>query len=171
MFSEEHRLIKKARNGNKPAFEQLYKKHVGRIYALCLRLGGKTDIAEDLVQEAFVNAWNNLAQFREDSAFSSWMYRIASNVAITYLRQKNRWDLVEFTEVHEQRIDSALSGEERDLDRAIKSLPDQARTVLILYEFLGYKHHEISEMTELAVGTCKAHLHRAKLLLKEKLNS
>lgn len=172
MYGDEHQLVTLSKRGDQRAYEQLYRANVGKIHALCLRLCGQREMAEDLTQEAFVKAWQRIASFRGDSAFGSWMYRLTTNLVISYMRQQTKWKYVDIEEEHFQDEDAdvdSIKGESSDLERAIAGLPEQARVVLILYEFIGYQHNEISEITGLAVGTCKAHLHRAKNLLKERL--
>lgn len=163
---QESELIKRAQNGDKTAFEGLYRIHSGRIYALCLRLSGDVSLAEDYTQEAFLKVWQNLESYRCDALFSSWMFRITTNVVLGFMRKENKWQKVEFAEMHESHVELP---ESRDLEIGLLSLPVQARTVLILHEYLGYRHREIGQLTGLAIGTCKAHLHRAKKLLKERL--
>ena len=85
---DEKRLVLLAQSNDSSAYEQLYHMHVGRVLALCVRLCKDRDMAEDLTQEAFVQAWRKLSSFRGDSAFGSWLYRIATNTALSYLRKQ-----------------------------------------------------------------------------------
>lgn len=167
-------LVAKAKAGDAAAFELLYKQHVGRVYAICLRMIANTRRAEELTQDTFVQAWRKLEGFREESAFSSWLYRIAVNVVLVALRTDRRRqarilstdDLSPFDRSHEDYA----SGSQMDLEKGIASLPPKARMVLILHEIEGYQHHEIAEMMGTAPGTSKAQLHRARKLLKQRLN-
>ena len=166
----EFELVQLAKEGNLKAYEVLYRSCVAQIKALCRRMSGDESMAEDLTQEAFVLAWRKLASFKEDSSFSTWMYRVASNVTIDYLRSRKHWHFTDFSVLEDQEMPEKMSKAcAIDLEKAIKLLPPQARTVLILHTYLGYQHNEIADRTGLAVGTCKAHLHRAKGLLKQVL--
>lgn len=162
-------LVARAKQNDYKAYEQLYRLHVGRVFALCFRLCNDRDMAEDLVQEAFVLAWRKLASFRGDSAFGSWLYRIATNTSLSYLRKQKPF-------LHSLDIDDVEPGEQRDqvdeqmgLERAISLLPDGARAVFVLYSLEGYTHDEIAAMLKIAQGSSKAQLHRARQLLKRHL--
>ncbi len=165
-------LVAQAMQGDSKAFEALYRHHVGRIYALCLRLAGSRTVAEDCTQDAFVQAWKALPGFRGDSAFGSWLHRIAVNTVLARHRgaiRRSAWlhegdDALDSVAAPNIRPDAAI-----DLDRAIAELPCGAREVFVLFAVEGYKHEEIAALTGLAVGTTKAHLHRARRLLRARL--
>ncbi|MEO8746184.1 MAG: RNA polymerase sigma factor [Rhodanobacter sp.] len=168
-------LVARAREREVDAFEALYRRHVGRVHALCRRLAGSPALAEDCTQEAFVQAWKALPGFRGESAFGSWLHRIAVNVALGHHRtalRRSAWvqedsdEAVESFAAPAAQPDVAL-----DLDRAIADLPPGAREVFVLYDVEGYKHWEIAALTGLAVGTCKSHLHRARRLLRARLTA
>jgi len=165
---EESQLVLRAQSGDQRAYEKLYRANVGKVYALCLRMCGCKDLAEDLTQDSFIRAWQKIDKFAGKSAFNSWLYRLTSNVVIGHLRKQSKWNMVNFdNSVHEQVLGSdELRTERRDLEKMLRALPDQARVILILYEYLGYKHNEIAELTGMAVGTSKSHLHRARELVK-----
>lgn len=167
------RLVAAAAAGDSGAFEGIYRAHAGRIYALCLRMAGNAREAEELTQDVFVRAWEKLAQFRGDSAFGSWLHRLAVNVVLSTWRRRGRHRerVVALEEVGEHAGDPPTPAPRRavDLERAIARLPVGARTVFVLYEIEGHRHREIAELTGLAVGTSKAQLHRARRLLREML--
>lgn len=168
---DEDLLVVRARHNDTRAYEQLYRAHLGRVYGLCYRLCGDREIAEDLAQEAFVLAWRKLVTFRGDSAFGSWLYRIATNVSLSYLRkQKHFAASLELTERDEPTFDSDLD-ERMSLDKAIAQLPAGARAVFVLYSLEGYSHQEISNELRIATGSSKAQLHRARKLLQGYLTS
>lgn len=170
MLETESQLVALSQQGDRKAYEKLYQANVGKIYALCMRLCGQKELAEDMTQESFIRAWQKIDQFHGDSAFGSWLYRLSSNVAIGYLRQQSKWKLVEYLPaLHEDHYETG-SDHSMDIDRALMSLPDQARSVVILHEYLGYQHDEISNLTGIAIGTSKSHLHRARKLLKTMKN-
>ena len=168
----ESELLDLAKQGDLHAFETLYRTHVGKIYALCLRMCGNTELAEDLTQESFIRAWQKLDGFRGDAAFSSWLYRLSSNVVIGHLRQRKNWALLEFDEhKHQAALGSTRIVDERpDIETLLAHLPGQARVVVILYEYLGYKHSEIARLTGIAVGTSKSLLYRARKQLQAGVN-
>lgn len=168
--------VARALDGDQHAFERLYRVHCGRIHALCWRLcGGDAGVAEDLVQESFVRAWNKLGMFEGRSAFGTWLHRLAANVALSdrrirLRRVRNEQPLdedVERVAVGARGVSADLSG---DLEQAIAGLPERARSVLILYDIEGYTHAEIAEMTGMAVGSSKAQLHRARQLVRDALD-
>ncbi|WP_390517248.1 RNA polymerase sigma factor [Halioxenophilus aromaticivorans] len=166
MDIQEKKLVKAAQNGDSKAFEQLYRVHHARVYALSLRLCGDRHWAEDLSQEAFVRAWNKLASFKGDSQFGTWLYRVTANVVISNLRRnkaKFEDDLDSVAEVASQAGQFDADG---DIEKALHKLPDGARTVLVLFSIEGYTHEEIASTLDIAVGTSKAQLHRARNALK-----
>lgn len=166
-------LVHRARDGDRKAFEQLYRLHINRVYGLCLRMTGQHSLAEDLAQEAFIRAWERLDTFRGESAFFSWLYRLTFNVVLGDQRSRQRRsarvvaleDLASLPQPAAER----RSGLRADLEAAIAALPPGAREVFVLHDVEGYKHEEIAKMTGIATGTSKAHLHRARRLLREQL--
>ena len=165
---DEASLINRARDNDFRAYEALYRLHVGRVFALCVRLLNDRDMAEDMTQEAFVQAWKNLSRFRGDSAFGSWLYRIATNTVISYLRKQKHFQ--NSLDVDEMDIEHLESTEDQiSLETAIATLPEGARTVFVLYSLEGYTHDEISGLLDIAVGSSKAQLHRARQLLRAQL--
>ncbi len=170
----EELLVARARQGEVGAFEGLYRRHCRRVYALCRRLVGDPGVAEDLCQEAFVRAWQGLPSFRGSSAFSTWLHRLAVNVALGHLRARSRREgrgaFADADEVAESLAAPAAPGETLDLERAIDRLPERARTVLVLHDVEGYRHDEIAALAGMAVGTSKAHLNRARRLVREALS-
>lgn len=166
-------LAAQAAQGDTGAFEVLYRRHVGRIHALCRRLAGSPALAEDCTQDAFVQAWKALPKFRGDSAFGSWLHRIAINTVLGRQRgalRRSAWlrddgaDALDTVAAPDPHPGVAL-----DLDRAIAALPGGAREVFVLHDIEGYKHEEIAALTGLAIGTSKAHLHRARRSLRARL--
>jgi RNA polymerase sigma-70 factor (ECF subfamily) len=168
---DERTLVQQAQQNDTRAYEQLYRLHQGRVYGLCMRLCRDRDMAEDLTQEAFVLAWRKLATFRGDSAFGSWLYRITTNVALSYLRKQKTF-LTSLTSENREEPSAEPKVEERmTLDKAIQQLPDGARAVFVLYSVEGYSHGEIGGMLKIAVGSSKAQLHRARQLLQRYLEN
>ena len=166
--------IRRAQAGDVDAFELLYREHAGRIYALCLRLkAGDTTDATELMQDVFIKAWRRLATFRGDSAFSSWLHRLAVNTMLENARSDGR----RTARVLTMDDTSLLAGAARssgielkmDMENAIASLPKGARLAFVLHDVEGYRHQEIAEQLSVSVGTIKAQLHRARRLLRERL--
>lgn len=174
---DESAWVEAARSGDRRAFERLYRLHCGRINALCWRLcGGDAALAEDLVQEAFIRAWNKLDLFRGESSFGTWLHRLAANVALSDRRIRLRRvererPMDESVERVAQGARDVTAGLQGDLEQAIAELPERARTVLVLFDVEGYRHEEIADLTGMAVGSSKAQLHRARKLVRKKLES
>jgi RNA polymerase sigma-70 factor (ECF subfamily) len=170
-MSEEAALVARAQGGDTRAFEALYREHVDRVYGLCLRMTGNVGEAEDCAQEAFIQAWNKLDKFRGDSAFGTWMHRIAVNAVLGRIRKSKReQDRIRVVaETASSPVSMGDTGELRDISDAIDRLPEGARHVFVLNAVYGYSHEESSEMLGIAVGTTKAQLHRARRLLAQQL--
>ena len=165
--------VRLAQQGDVAAFERLYRENVDRIYALCLRMSGDAAKAQELAQDVFVRAWQKLNGFEGKSAFSTWLHRLAVNVVLGNRRAEGiriaRVFGTDDLEAYETPIRPADPGQALDLERAVATLPPGARTVFVLHDVEGYKHEEIAELHGIAVGTCKAQLHRARRLLREAL--
>jgi RNA polymerase sigma-70 factor (ECF subfamily) len=171
--AEERALVDSARRGSKPAFEALYRNHVGKIYGLCLRMTAHPATAEDCTQETFIQAWRSLPSFERRSAFGTWLHRIAVNAVLAQGRRRREelGQAASADELAEARPDPSVgdTGAAMDLEQAIAGLPAGARQVLVLVGIYGHSHEEAAAMLGLAVGTCKSQLHRARQLLGERL--
>lgn len=160
-----------AARGDVRAFEQLYRRHAARIHGLLRRLSGNDAArAEEWTQEAFVLAWQRLSTFRGESAFATWLHRLAVNVALMSLRSSRRGDAAG-VEWDDDAVENATTGMadhalRLDLAVAVARLPPRARAILILHDVEGWKHEEIANELGIAVGTSKAQLHRARGLLR-----
>ena len=182
-------LARRAAAGDEAAFEQLYRAHAGRVFALCVRMSGSRQRATELTQDVFVHVWERLDKWRGESALSSWIYRVAVNLVLSNARGEQRRQKHEITDADERmthddarpttraderRITHADVGrrteEAIDLERAIAALPPGARAVFVLHDVEGYQHDEIARMMGTAEGTCRAQLHRARKLLIEALD-
>jgi RNA polymerase sigma-70 factor (ECF subfamily) len=167
-------LVRRAQQGETAAFETLYRANAGRVHALCLRMCGDPALAEELAQEAFVRAWQRLGSFQGKSALSTWLHRLTVNVVLGHHRSRVRRH--ERESVAAEAAAEPPRGVDRkaqaiDLERAIRTLPDRARTVFVLHDIEGYRHAEIADMADMAVGTSKAQLSRARKLLRKALSS
>ena len=156
------------------AFEELYRAHAGRVYALCLRLTADSTKARELTQDVFVKAWEALPEFRGDSNITTWLHRIAVNAMLMQRRSdKRRTARVSLAGDEDDDADAAVQGAAPpmdvataiDLERAVAALPPGIRRAFVLHDVEGYSHEEIARMTGLAAGTLRAQLHRARQLL------
>lgn len=167
-------LVRRARAGDEEAFGALYRAHVARIHALCLRLSGDPHAAADLTQDVFVRAWEALPSFRGESALGSWLHRLAVNAFLGERRAAGRRERRVFGTAEpallERAGEAVAAGAAMDLERAIAGLPERARMIFVLYDVEGYQHEEIAEMTGITAGTSKAQLFRARRLLREALD-
>ena len=171
---EDAALVRRAAAADIAAFEQLYRRHHARMHGVIARLVGQAGArAEDLVQEAFVRAWQALPAFRFESAVSTWLHRLAVNTALMELRSRRGRPGMDDDE---DALDSVPTADTagnamlgRDLERAVASLPPRARAVLVLHDVEGWKHEEIAAELGMAVGSSKAQLHRARHLLRERI--
>lgn len=170
-LTDEADWIARAQSADGKAFENLYRMHVDRVYGLCLRMTGNVSEAEDCTQEAFIQAWSKLDRFRGDSAFGTWLHRIAVNAVLGRMRKSKREaDRISLaTETSTAPVTVADTGELRDLAEAIDKLPQGARHVFVLHAVYGYSHEETGSMLDIAAGTSKAQLHRARRLLVQQL--
>jgi RNA polymerase sigma-70 factor (ECF subfamily) len=166
-------MVRRAQQGDAAAFEELYRTHAGRIHALCLRLEGDQARAEELTQDVFVRAWERIATFRGESAFGTWLHRLAVNVVLADRRSLwRRGRRLVFTDdpAAFERPGETVTGTASDLEGAIAALPRGARTVFVLHDVEGYTHQEIARLSGIAEGTSKAQLFRARRLLREALD-
>jgi RNA polymerase sigma-70 factor (ECF subfamily) len=175
-------IVRAAQRGDEAAFAALYDAYAPRLYALCVGLAGDREAAAELVQDVFVRVWEKLGSFRGDSAFSSWLHRLAVNVALESKRTGQRRSLRVMIAADLQSSDSAGpmllegpanavdTGLAMDLEGAIARLPAGARAVFVLHDVEGYRHDEIGERLGIAEGTSRAHLFRARRLLREALD-
>ncbi len=170
---EDFKLVEQAIEGSNDAFKELFMKNVPRVYSLCLRISADSHLADDLTQEVFIKAWEKLKTFKFESKFSTWLHSIAVNQFLMHLRSDKRSsDKAEEMKKDLQNSSGVKQSQDFliDLQNAIMKLPDQARAVLVLHDIEGYKHNEISDMMSIQPGTSKAHLHRARKILRKELS-
>lgn len=178
---DERELIAAAKRGSERAFEQLVRANEKKVYTLCLRMCGSPDDAEEAAQEAFLAAWKGLASFRGDSAFSTWLHRLAANACIDLMRRSRRArsELSLDDELAAEPVDERASPqrelerrEQREaVQRGLAALPDEHRTVLVLREIEQLSYTEIAEVTGLELGTVKSRISRARAQLRNYLLS
>lgn len=172
-------VVKRAQQGDSDAFAALFHAHKARIYSVCLRMTNNAAEAEDLTQDAFLQVFRKIATFRGDSAFSTWLHRIAVNTVLMHFRKKSlsqvsldqpysNGDGAKIRREYGTR-DKHLAGcvDRVALAGAIKELPHGYRTIFILHEVEGYEHQEIADLLGCSVGNSKSQLHKAKLRIRE----
>lgn len=162
-------LILAVQNKDKQAYHILYQQYIGQVYSLCYRLTGEKMLAEDASQEVFIQLWRKIGNYQGDSKFSTWLHTVTSNITISYLRKQKGWlqkmfNLEDSVAMNEE---AETSSSTVDLESYVIRLPERARIVFVLHAIEGYRHEEIADMTDMAVGSSKAQFHRAKNLLKE----
>jgi RNA polymerase sigma-70 factor (ECF subfamily) len=170
--------VARAAGGDRQAFERLYRTHVNRIFSVCVRMSGDRVLAEELTQDVFVRAWSKLGLYRGESAFSTWLHRLAVNVVLNARKTegRRRGRFAAEADDPEESVPAvaiartAPAGIGIDLEAAVAGLPPGARRVFVLHDIEGYKHEEIAEMLEITSGGSKAQLHRARMLLREALD-
>jgi len=178
----EAEAIEKAKQGDAEAFETLYNLHKRRVYSLCLRMTANAAEAEDLTQEAFLQLFRKIGTFRGESAFSTWLHRMAVNVVLMQLRKKSLpvvplEDTVETEEETPKKelgaADLKLAGsiDRLQLERAIERLPPGYRTIFVLHDVEGFEHNEIADIAGCSIGNSKSQLHKARIKLRELLKT
>jgi RNA polymerase sigma-70 factor (ECF subfamily) len=179
--ASEGSLIQRAQSGDEEAFASLYQLHKKRVYSVCLQMTKDVADAEDLTQEAFMQVFRSVNSFRGDSAFSTWLYRIAVNTVLMKLRRRKSPPLISLDEPVSAdspslkrdvgKADPSLSGaiDRIALRRAVEELPAGCRQIFDLHEVKGYQHHEIAQLLECSVGNSKSQLHKAKLKMRDEL--
>jgi RNA polymerase sigma-70 factor (ECF subfamily) len=181
----EAEAIRRASDGDRTVFEYLYRLHSRRVYAVCLRMVGNSAEAEDLTQEAFLLLFRKIHTFRGDSAFSTWLHRLAVNLVLMRLRKKSP-PIVSIEAALDPDDETAsplatsmigapdllLEGsiDRINLERCIERLPAGYRTVFVLHDIQGYEHHEIAGILGRSVGVSKSQLHKARTRLRELLH-
>ena len=177
----EAEAIERAKRGDGEAFQSLYDRHKRRVYSLCLRMTANTAEAEDLTQEAFLQLYRKIATFRGESAFSTWLHRMAVNVVLMHLRKKGLPEVSLEEQLDPQQEDGprrdfgapdlSLAGsvDRVNLQRAIESLPAGYRAIFVLHDIEGYEHNEIADMLKCSIGNSKSQLHKARLKLRDLL--
>jgi RNA polymerase sigma-70 factor (ECF subfamily) len=174
-------LVQRAQRGDQEAFSILFQTHKKRVYSVCLLMTKDVAEAEDLTQEAFLQVFRSVGSFRGDSAFSTWLYRVAVNTVLMKLRRRKSPPAISLDEPVSAESpnlrrdfgqpDLKLSGavDRIALRRAIEELPEGCRKIFALHEVEGYQHHEIAELLNCSIGNSKSQLHKAKLKMRDLL--
>ena len=178
-MSTDFALAHRCRQGDPAAFEELYRAHAGRLYSLVYRMAGSQAEAEDLLQEVFLHAHRKIGSFRGESSLGTWLYRLAVNHCLDFLRGRQARMQRTTDSLDDERavepaaampvVPSAIN--RLDLERAIAKLPDGCRAVFILHDVEGFEHHEVARLLGIAEGTSKSQVHKARLKLRALLAS
>ena len=179
---DEKHILARARRGELPAFEELVRRHEKRVYAVALRSSGSPEDAEDITQEVFLRAWRSIEEFRGDSGFSTWLFRITMNLCVDHARHKHAQPqtqpLVMGEEESERPLpDTAPTPEEhldnselgRELAAALDEVSEEHRRIVLLRDVSGMSYTEIAEVLEISEGTVKSRLSRARIALRKVL--
>jgi RNA polymerase sigma-70 factor (ECF subfamily) len=179
--NSERNLVQRAQHGDEQAFATLFQLHKKRVYSVCLQMTKDVADAEDLTQEAFMQVFRSVNSFRGDSAFSTWLYRVAVNTVLMKLRRRKSPPVLSLDEPVSSdspslkrevgKQDPSLSGaiDRIALRRALEELPGGCRQIFDLHEVEGYQHHEIAELLQCSIGNSKSQLHKAKLKMRDLL--
>lgn len=177
----EAKALGRAKDGDVAAFEHLYKTHCKRVYGVCLRMVRNPAEAEDLTQNAFLQAFRKIGTFRSESSFSTWLHRVTVNIVLMHLRRKKPtelfaepWDPTDTNRGESRKLGSAdtsmLSAIDRlNLTRAIRKLPSGYRRFFLLHDVIGYRHDEIAGLLGCSIGCSKSQLHKARKRLRQLL--
>lgn len=174
---DELALAERCRQGDLAAFEEVYRTHAGRLYGVAFRMLGNAADAEDLLQEIFLAAHRKLGSFRGESALGTWLYRLAVNLCLDYLRSRTGRAIQLTDPLDDEPAVSEAGGRglaertvsKMDLERALAQLPEGCRTAFILHDVEGLEHREVAEVMGIAEGTSKSQVHKARLRLRQLL--
>lgn len=164
----------RAGQGDHEAFAELYRRHSSRVYSVCLRITRNPATAEDLMQEVFIHLYRKISTFRGESAFTTWLHRVAINQTLMHLRKCGvKFELTtedgmmpEHVSAKDKKREDLAMVDRMSLENAIAKLPPGYRTVLVLYDIEGFLHEEIADMLKCSTGTTKSQLHKARLKLR-----
>lgn len=183
----DHELVSRAREGHYEAYEELIRRYQRRVYALVYNMTGHREDAEDLVQDIFIKAYRSLGGFKGDSSFYTWIYRIAVNRTINFLKRHKRraYDMslddmdqaaerdptyVELRARESPVRDVALTELQKKLNEALRGLSEKHRTVVVLHDIQGVPHEEIARIMKCSEGTVRSRLFYARQQLQRELS-
>ncbi len=174
MRAADAELVARCRNGDLDAFEELYRQHSPRLYSVASRMAGTSADAEDLLQEIFLQAHRKLGTFKGESALATWLYRLAMNVCLDFVRSRRaRTDRL--TDSLDDDRPGAVPSPQTlpangvarlDLERAVAGLPDGCRAAFLLHDVEGFEHHEVASILGVSTGTSKSQVHKARMKIR-----
>ena len=166
-YAKDMAMARAIAGGNQELFREVYDRNANMLYSLAVRMAGSKAEAEDIVQEAFIKAYQKIDMFAGRSALSSWLYRICVNVGLEHLRRrKGNYEEINDANIEPVEPDQKKLILKRKLDKAIRKLPHGCRTVFVLHEIEGFNHKEIAERLSLSEGTSKSQLFKAREMLR-----
>jgi RNA polymerase sigma-70 factor (ECF subfamily) len=176
--AEERALVERCQQGDLAAFEELYRAHAGKLFSVACRMLGNPTDAEDLLQEIFLSAHRKLDGFRGESALGTWLYRLATNHCLDYLRSRaartnQLTDVLDDEPALYEAAGRGLAEQtvmKMDLERAMARLPEGCRAAFVLHDIQGLEHREVAEVLGIAEGTSKSQVHKARLRLRAMLS-
>lgn len=172
--AEDMALVERCRQGDLAAFEELYRAHAGKLFSVACRMLGNPTDAEDLLQEIFLSAHRKLDGFRGEAALGTWLYRLATNHCLDYLRSRAA-RTNQLTDALDDELGLYEAGSrglaeqtvtKMDLERAMARLPDGCRAAFVLHDIQGLEHREVADALGIAEGTSKSQVHKARLRLR-----
>lgn len=173
LYSEEE-ILKGCKKDKRRYQEILYRKYAIKMYGICLSYAGDRELAQDMLQEAYIKIFNKIKEFKSEGSLEGWIRRIVSNTAIDHLRQKSRMQnyISDKEEIKEdvKEADGLENLKTQDILSQVAKLPDGARIVFNLYALEGYTHKEIAQKLDINEGTSKSQFNRARKLLMTWLN-
>ena len=172
-------LARRCENGDGQAFEELYRRHAGRLYNLVYRMAGSAPEADDLLQEVFLHVHRKLSSFRGDSSLGTWLYRLAMNHCLDYLRGREaKMGRATDSLDAEGMVEPTAPGpvvpapiSRMDLERAIARLPEGCRAAFLLHDVEGFDHREVGRILGVSEGTSKSQVHKARMRLRAMLSA
>src|SRR5262249_49405842 len=166
-------LVARCQAGDTEAFEGLYSRHAARVYALACRMAGSPDEGEDLLQEIFLQAYRKLGSFKGDASLGTWLYRLAINHCLDFVRSRQGKNRKMTDALHDRKVEAASPPDAPatriDLERAIQSLPDGCREAFVLHDVEGFDHKEVGRLLGIAEGTSKSQVFKARMRPRERL--
>jgi len=169
-------LVERCRTGDVEAFGALYREQAPRLFALARRMGGSPEDGEDLLQEIFLQAYRKLDSFKGDSSIGTWLYRLALNHCLDYVRSRQaRMNKLTETLDAESSFEPVARRDmpiaRLDLERALERLPDGCREAFVLHDVEGFDHKEVGKLLGIAEGTSKSQVFKARMKLRTWLNA
>ncbi|MBI2899077.1 MAG: sigma-70 family RNA polymerase sigma factor [Planctomycetes bacterium] len=182
MADSDRELVRRAQDGDPDAFNELVLRHQEKIFNAVYRFCSHWEDACDITQRAFVNAFRKIGEFKGDSAFTTWMYRIAFNQSVSFRRETGRQKTVSLTSKDDEMVREPAfehnpserletDDSRRKVQQALAALDDDDRKIIVLKDLQGYSYDEIAAILDIPKGTVRSRLHRARLALKTKLKS
>ncbi len=174
--ARELRAIRAAGRGDPAGFQFIYEKYRSYVYSLCLRMTHDPSLAEDLMQDVFLHVWRKIASFKGQSLFRTWLYRVTVNMVLLYFRRKKGSDVpLDGDTLPATELEMAEHAPQLDLEECISlrntlnGLSPRYRSVVLLHDLHGYKHHDIARMLGITSGASRSQLHKARVKLRDAL--